>query len=355
MSPPTIVDIARAAGVSIKTVSRVINREPGVSQKTKEAIEAVVAKLNYTPNAWARSLRSTRSYTIALLSNYIAYNTSINYAQRILGGALDACSSTGYHLMVERVRKANGLKQKIEEILKARQIDGLILIPPESDNERLIDRLQEERFPFVRISPYKRLDIGSYVQVNDWQAAYEMTKYLLEIGHRDIALVRGPTTHGSAAERYRGFMIAMEEGGGRIKEDWIVRGEFDINSGMQAGEKLFSGRSRPTAVLAGNDDMAIGVMSAGYRHGLSLPRDVSVAGIDGNPIAEAFCPPLTTMSQPILQIGQVATKLLIESLNNPGLEKRKVFPFKKIVRESTLALPSTPDLHKRSRSNTSSR
>ena len=130
MSSPTIVDIARAAGVSFKTVSRVINREPGVAKKTRDAVEAAVAKLNYRPNAWARSLRSTRSYTIALLSSHVAGNVNVNYAQMILGGALEACAKAGYHLLVEHVRETQNLKRQVEAILEARQVDGLILIPP---------------------------------------------------------------------------------------------------------------------------------------------------------------------------------------------------------------------------------
>jgi LacI family transcriptional regulator len=335
MASPTIVDIARAAGVSFKTVSRVINNQGGASKETRELIEATIAKLGYRPNASARSLRSTRSYTITLLAGYSRVSSAAHYVQQIQDGILDACAKAGYHMSIEPIRQSRDARTQIEKIIDSNKMDGLVLIPPLTDDPASIDFLRQRQFPFIRISPYHSLDVGSYIQVDDAQAAYKLATYLLELGHKDIAFIRGPQNHGASAERYRGFMAAMKEGAGHVNSDWILPGDFTIKSGLDAGEILFSGATKPTAVLASNDNMAIGVMSAAYRHGLTVPDEVSIAGIDGDPLGEAFWPQLTTMFQPVYQLAQRAAEILIEQINTPDTERRKVFKFKLIKRGST--------------------
>lgn len=335
MAKTTIIDIARAAGVSFKTVSRVINREPRVSPETRERVEAAIARLDYKPNVWARTLRSSHSHLVAL----ICCDAGHAYVNQMQVAAMTACQQRGYHLLVERLRPDHrAFKQRIREVLSSVQLDGVLLVPPMSDNDVILEALKAAKLPFVRVSPHEQLDVSSYVHMDNQRAAYEMTCYLLDLGHRDIAFIAGPATQGAAKERLSGFEEAMKQHNGNLRPEWITSGQFTVRSGMAAGEKLLTGRQRPTAIFAGNDDMAIGVMSAAYREGLVLPRDLSIAGFDDIPFSSSLWPGLTTVRQPVTRLAMVATEMLIGQIEAPGLRRVRQLEFKIVERESTAPL-----------------
>ena len=335
MTTATIIDIAREAGVSFKTVSRVINGEANVSKKTRETVEAVIARLNYRPNVWARALASSRSHLVGLIYD----NPSPGYVNQVQVGAMTACQHAGYHLVVEEVRcGARDLDNRIGEIIASVRLDGVVLSPPCSDSDRIMAVLKEAAIPFVRIAPYERLDEASYVHMDDYKAAFDMTGYLIGLGHRDIGFIQGPRSHAAAVERYRGFVAAMTEHGLKPRREWVVSGGHTARSGMTAGETLLARKSRPTAIFAGNDDMAIGAMAAAFRAGLTLPRDLSIVGFDDSPVASQLWPQLTTVRQPVAKMAEVATDMLIRQLQSPGPPRARLLGYEIIERDSASSL-----------------
>jgi LacI family transcriptional regulator len=336
----TIKDVARVSGYSIKTVSRVVNKQPTVAKDIREKVEAVVAELNYQPNKWARSLRSSRSHLLALIS----YGSSVSYISQVQLAAAWVCHDAGYHVMSEIVpRSDHSLPKVVKSIASAIHLDGVLLVPPAADNLILMKALTDANLPFVRISPSRHLDLGSYVYVDDHKVAFDITQYLIDLGHRDIAFVGGPQLHAAAAKRQSGFEAAMRENGIAIAKSWTLRGEFDVKSGMQAGEALFSGRKWPTAVIGSNDETAIGIMAAAYSKGAVIPRDVSIVGIDDAPIASSFWPPLTTVRQPVADLGRAATEILIAEIETPCERRVEKLECGIVVRESAGRPPDLED------------
>jgi LacI family transcriptional regulator len=335
MAAKTIVDIARAAGVSFKTVSRVINREPSVRQETREHVEKVIARLNYQPNVWARALRSSRSHLVAL----ICRNANVGYINRVESAARNFCQRAGYHLFVmELGLSARHLGKRIEDMLKSIELDGVLLVPPLADNIEVLDFLKAKRIPYVRLAPYDHLDRGFYVKVDDRAAAHEITSYLLSLGHRDIAFIGGPDSHAAAARRREGFLAAMQEHGVAVRPEWMLPGDFTARGGASAGEALLALKHRPTAVFAGTDEAAMGVMFAAHRHHLDLPRDLSIVGFDDAPIATSLWPQLTTVRQPLAKMADIAADMLLDQI--AGESKKKTtrdVELKVVVRGSAVA------------------
>ncbi len=335
MRAATIVDIAREAGVSFKTVSRVINGEANVRPETHAKVQAAIVKLDFRPNVWARALASSRSHLVGLLYD----NPSPGYVTQVQVGAMTACQHGGYHLVIEAVRcGSRNLGADIGEFLASVKLDGVVLSPPVSDNATVMDALERAGTPYVRIAPYKQIERTSYVTMDDYRAAYDMTAYLLSLGHRDIAFIQGPRSHAAASERYRGFLTAMKEQGGHLEEDWRVRGGFTARSGMDAAERLLRQSHRPTAIFAGNDDMAIGAVGAAFRKGLTLPADLSIVGFDDSPVASSLWPPLTTVRQPVSKMAEAATEMLINHLRARGKAQARVLNYEIIERESVQPL-----------------
>jgi len=331
MASKTIVDIARAAGVSFKTVSRVINREPRVRKETRERVESVIAKLNYEPNPWARALRSSRTHLVGFICN----SATPSYVNRAQASAMETCQSAGYHLLVEEIHKyKSDLKNFVPKFLDSVHLDGVVLLPPVSDYAAVMDGLERAKLPFVRISPYEDLARGLSVRVDDYSAAYRMTAYLRGLGHRAIAFIKGPASHAATHERLRGFLTAMADGGLAVDPSHVVSGAFSTPSGMAACEKLLKTQPRPTAIFASNDDMAIGVLAAAHRAGLAVPEDVSVAGFDDSPAASSVWPRLTTVRQPIPRLAQVATTMLIDRIESGEPKRPQELELKLVIRES---------------------
>lgn len=331
MSEATIKDIARESGYSIKTVSRVINKYPSVAKEIREKVEAVIEKLDYQPNLWARALRSSRSHIIAMF----AYETTVPYVSSVQLAAIAACRDAGYHMVSEFIPpNARNVTRTVNNIVETVRLDGAILVPLESDNMALIKALSGAKVPFVRVSPSGNPELSSSVGIDDFKVAYDMVRYLVELGHRDIAFVGGPTLHASAGKRLGGFEAGMKACGLSVRPEWIQPGEFDVQSGMLAGQTLLSSRTLPTAILASNDETAVGVMAAAYSKGLAIPRDVSIVGIDDAPIASSFWPKLTTVRQPIAEIGRLATEILISEIETAAPRRIETLDCEIVVRES---------------------
>lgn len=327
----TIIDVAQAAGVSIKTVSRVLNREKNVSPETRSHVLAAAASLKYTPNVSARSLAGARSYLIALIYD----NPSAAYIADLQSGAFSACRAGGYHLVVEPFDSSGpSVERAVSDLVLKLRTDGLILTPPLSDNVAVLDALDALGAQYVRIAPGAWPERGATVAIDDCAATLEVTRMLLRDGHRRIGFVEGHPGHAASRVRREGFLNAHRDLGVTPDPELIVPGQFSFLSGVEAGVRLLEREDRPSAVFACNDDMALGVMSVANRLGLSMPAQLSVAGFDDTPTARVVWPQLTTVRQPVAQMAATAAGLLIDGSTREGPVSRQL-DFEIILRGST--------------------
>lgn len=336
---PTIVDVAREAGVSIKTVSRVLNHEPGVHDSTRDQVLKVVEALRYRPKQSARSLAGGRSFLIGLLY----YDPSASFVGSVQQGATLRCRELGYHLVVESLHNdAPDLRQQIDRMVLALRPDGMILTPPLCDNPEVLAALRESGTPFVLMSPERDIDGVPSVRMDDTHAAEEITNLLLSLGHERIAFIKGPADQSASALRYAGFVNAMQAHGLAPDPELIQPGTFTFAGGRDAAHQLLSRRQRPTAVFASNDEMALGVLAAAQRLGLSVPGELSVAGFDDSPTAALVWPPLTTVRQPVAEMARAAVEMLVgrnkaDAAAQPDADLHQVLAHELVVRDSTRA------------------
>jgi LacI family transcriptional regulator len=332
---PTIIDVARHAGVSIKTVSRVMNKEPTVHADTRARVQEAVAALNYRPQLSARSLAGAKSFLIGLLY----YDPSAAFVAGVQQGATLGCREAGRHLVVESLRKDDGhMHAQIESMLAALRPDGMILTPPLCDDPEILDVLRASRTPCVLISP-GRADHGlAAVCMDDALAAEELTNLLISLGHRDIAFIEG---NQSASERRRaGYERALKAHRIAVDRRLVVPGNFQFESGVAGAHALLAGARPPTAIFAANDDMALGALAAAQRLGLAVPHDVAIAGFDDSRAATLVWPELTTVRQPLAGMAMAAVDMLLAGAGRPdaaGPAPVRVLPHEVVVRGSTAA------------------
>lgn len=328
----SIKDVAKAAGVSFKTVARVLNHEPNVRPALRERVFAAAAALGYAPNVAARDLAGGRSHLIGLMFD----NPSESYISRVQTGAIARCHETGQHLVVEPLDPSDDARRTLDLILSRLRVDGLILTPPVCDNRVVLDAIERAGVRYVRIAPDQDLDRAPRVVMDDEQAAREMTRRLIALGHRDIGFIQGHPDHGATRRRQDGFLAALAEAGLSATPDRIAPGAFSFESGMVAARRLIEGRPRPTAIFASNDDMALGALSAAAQAGLNVPGDLSIAGFDDSEAAQMAWPMLTTVRQPIDAMSAAAVDLILDP--QPSAERRLDYAL--IIRGST-APPSS--------------
>ena len=304
----TIRDVAAQAGVSPKTVSRVINGEAHVRPELREAVMRVVDAMDYRPNAFARGLSSARAFLIGLFFD----DPASGYAADVQRGALQRCRELSYHLVVEPVDLARAdWRGKLTGTLAELRLAGAILTPPICDSDDLIELLERERVPVVRIAPATAPDRTALVRMDDRGAAREMTEALIADGHRDIAFIKGKPDHSATRLRWAGFCDALAAAGLPVRDDRVLQGDFTFRSGLDAGELLLARDLRPTAIFASNDEMALGVLVMAMRSHIAVPEALSVVGFDDAPIARMAWPQLTTVRQPNMEMAAAAVDLLV--------------------------------------------
>ena len=331
--PASIYDVAKRAGVSIKTVSRVVNRQTNVSEETRKLVTEAVNALSYRPNIFARGLASERSFLIGLLCDTPAAGSG--YIAALQLGLLSRCREEGYHLIVESLDGQNpNLGRQVQSLVAESSLHGIILTPPLCDAAVVIEALNRAHVPFVRIAPEKLLAGSIDVRIDDRKAAYDMTAYLIGLGHRRIGFIKGKPEHGAANARFEGYRAALAHAGLPFVEELCVQGFFSYQSGMEAGERLLSLKKPPTAIFAGNDDMAAAVLACAQRFNLKIPQQLSVAGFDDSIVAEVVWPRLTTCRQPIRQMAEAAVTMLIKKPTEGGPSERRL-DHELVVREST--------------------
>ena len=334
---PTIHDVAENAGVSIKTVSRVLNNEGNVTPETRSRVVEAIRVLNYRPNISARSLSGQRSYLIGLIYD----NPSMSYMTNVIMGVMTACKKHGHHLIIEEVDgKSDNIVEAVSELALQSAADGVVLIQPICNNVDVLASLRSCSTPFVCIAPDDVSDALLSVRMDDYQAAYDLTEYLISLGHKDIAFIKGPADYYASRIRFNGFKDALIHHGLSINSEYIVQGAFSYRSGLECAEQLLSYSSkRPTAIFAGNDDMAAAVIATAHKLDIDVPGEISVAGFDDSPMASTIWPQLTTIHQPITDMASAAVDLLIDRAGGKGLNRddreERLLSFKLMIRQST--------------------
>ena len=323
----TIVDVAHAAGVSVSTVSRVLNGKGDVSPRARAAVRATLATTGYTASPIARSLVGARTRLIGLRSRRLADD----YTGALVRGILDATEAAGYGLLLFT---AGGERGNPAAPLLGTLPDGLLVVspPPRTDDDAAPTGSVR---PVVFLEQWGTDDAGPGVTAANREGEAAATRHLLALGHRRLGFVAGPASVASSRERLDGFHAALAAAGLTADPDLIAPGRNDHDGGLVAGRALLRRPDPPTAVLANNDLTAVGVLRAAREAGLRVPEDLSVVGFDDLPPAAHAHPPLTTVRQPLAEMGQHAAAMLIAWVEGTPPEPRRiVLPTTLVVRES---------------------
>lgn len=330
----TIVDVADEAGVSYATVSRVINNKDHVKPEKRERVLRAMAQLGYVPNMQARSLAGGESRVVGLLVDYL----SSSYMDEIIRGIDEALDAENYDLMLYTTHRRKTKESAYVTKLTRKLADGLLLILPRNAAAYL-DTLRQRQFPHVLVDYLSdKQDVPS-VSATNFRGAYDAMSFLLSLGHQRIGFITGTMEFGCARDRLEGYHAALKDHGIPADPDLIAEGNFMQPQGYQGAHRLLSLPERPTAIFASNDMMAFGVMEAARERGLRLPEDLSVVGFDDIPQASYVHPALTTVRQPLEEMGRSAAHLLLKYIAHPSAEIERIeLPTRLMIRESCQAL-----------------
>ena len=333
----TIDDVAARAGVSIKTVSRVVNHEPNVRPTTRELVQAAIDELGYRPNAAARRLAGNRSYLLALVyedpSGY--ENASANFVTNLQGGALKSARAAGYDLLIHPCSyESPGVVDEIKLLFEHSRIDGLLLSPPLSEVKPIVSMLRKMGKPVIRISPGLARAFDA-VHTNDREVSAEMTRYLASLGHRQIAFIKGHHHHRAIANRELGYQDGLMQSGLPQRKSLLLQGDNSFESGFECAGRLLGRKRRPSAIFAANDDMAAGVIRSAHELGIQVPDQLSVAGFDDVPLSRQVWPHLTTVYQPVFKLAEQATELLFRQIKGEKLTEPTRIDSTLVIRRST--------------------
>ncbi|KAA0273986.1 MAG: LacI family DNA-binding transcriptional regulator [Anaerolineales bacterium] len=327
---PTIRDVARQAGVSHQTVSRVINGSNDVLPETRAVVEAAIEELGYRPSAIARSMARGLTHTLAIISPNL---TDYTFASIVEGAEVEA-RRHNYFVLSSSASDQQAFHDLVEELVGHRRVDGLIVINPYAD-----ERYQHvpKNFPVVFVGARSHDEEVCSISLDDEKVAYEATQHLISLGHKRVALVTGPMAEDCSQDRLEGFRRALDEAGISFDESLVFEGDWSASSGRDALLDFIKKNNVPTAVFAQNDRMAMGVLRAARDVNLNVPDQLSVIGVDDMPLSSYFDPPLTTMRQDMPLIGQEAIRKLMDIIKNKTVEPSVLkLPAQLVVRQSTV-------------------
>lgn len=334
---PTIADVAREANCSPMTVSRVINAQGNVRVATRDQVMAAIAKLNYSPNRAARSLAGGDQVRIALLFD----NPSASYLSEFLMGALEEASRRDVQLVVQSCDSSAAAMVLVRNLAEG-GIQGFILPPPLCDDREVLDLVAEFGTIAVAVGPGKAQGSQGAVLIDDFQAAYDMTRHILGLGHERIGFIIGNPEQVAADRRLNGYLAAIRDAGLEVDDRLVVQGRFTYRSGMDGAEKLLSVTPRPTAIFASNDDMAAATVAVAHRRHLDVPNDITVCGFDDTDMASSIWPELTTIRQPIREmtawaVGAITRMIRAKRQGQVSPIEEEIMPYTLVRRESDAA------------------
>lgn len=331
----TINDVASLAGVSKKTVSRVINNSPSVRPDTRDQVNEIIARIGFRPDPQARGLAFRRSFLFGLIYD----NPNATYVVNMQMGALDSLRGSGLDLVVHPCdRHADNFIDDIREFIEMQRLAGVILLPPIAEDRKLLDLMEELDTPVIRVTarPGDRNDPPIHtaqIVSNDRAGCAEGGDHLAALGHKRIAFINGNPAYPSAHERRAGFEEGLRRNGLEIAPDLDEPGDYSFEAGIAAATKLLKTANAPTAIIACNDQMAAGAYHAAYGLGLKIPEDVTIIGFDDADVATRIYPPLTTVRLPIRDMARTATETLMSGEMTE--QTSIVFQSKLIIRGSS--------------------
>ena len=333
----TINDIARLAGVSKKTVSRVINRSPLLNREPRDKVEAIIRETGYVPNPQARALALGRNFLLGLIYD----NPNAQMVLSMQRGILEALHGTEFELVIRPVaRGSNHVMDDIRGFVTRQRLFGVVVLPPMSENDALMRMLDEQGCRYVRMGSAMLDDPEHMVASNDREAVADAVRHLITQGHRRIGLIAGPHGFRSARERREGFEMALAEAGISLPRSLVADGQYTFESGLSASESLFDLSPRPTAIFASNDEMAAGVLYAARLRGIAVPDELSIIGFDDTPVTTRVWPPLSTVRWPIVAMGRAAALKLIGTAIGEDAEVNEPSMFSStLIRRGSVAPP----------------
>lgn len=309
---PTINDVADRAGVSKRTVSRVINGSPKVSEETRARIQEIIRQLNFEPNRQARGLAAKRSYLLGLI-----YDVPTLFINNIQKGMLSVCEDTGYEVVVHACHiESEGLVDDVMRFVRRAHLDGVAILPPVSDIDELAESLDAAGYHYVRFTSRVAGKPWNLVVTNYREAIFDLTSHLVDFGHRKIGFITGPPNHISSQKRHEVFIEALASHGLDLPEEMVAEGAFTYDSGIKAARKLLSTKGRPTAIFAANDEMAFGVMNVANEMGIRIPDDLSLIGFDGTSFSTFVIPSLSTIIRQTDEMARLGTQKLLALIND---------------------------------------
>lgn len=328
----TLEDIARMSGVSRSTVSRVVNGDPNVNERTRLRVQGVIQSVNFHPNIAARGLAAGRTHVLGLvIPTGVAAIFADPYFPLVIQGVSAACNARVYSVMLW-LAEPEYERKTINQILSSSLIDGVVVSSMLMDDP-LLERLSESSRPFITIGRHPTNEKLSYVDVDNRSGAYQGVSYMLRSGRRRVAIINGPDNTIASCDRYQGYQDALRERGLPLVEELVDRGDFADAAAYQAMKRLLA--HRPDGVFAASDAMALAAMRAITEAGLRIPQDIAVLGFDDIPPAANSNPPLTTIRQPIQRTGSVAAEMLIDMIERPDAQPRRtVLPTELVIRSS---------------------
>jgi DNA-binding LacI/PurR family transcriptional regulator len=333
----TIYDVAREAGVSIATVSKVINNTGRISEKTKEKVLKVMKDLNYQPSVVASALTGKRTFTIGLLIPDIANPFFAEIARSVedrgheLGFSVVMCSTDN------NIQK----EEKYISLLKQKSVDGIIIATGTRNLKIIQEELLAQQIPVALIARDMPALAVDTVLIDDFLGGYQATSHLISLGHKKIAIIAENLNVASSRERIRGYQQALEDAGISFDKNLLLVSDFSVESGKEVARRLLRDSSRPTAIFACNDLLAIGVIQAARELDINIPDDISVVGFDNTILATIIDPPLTTIAQPIQDMGRKVIDLLVKEIHGTKHAKQRIVLLPElIVRKSTKSIKS---------------
>ncbi|MGW8368820.1 MAG: LacI family DNA-binding transcriptional regulator [Gammaproteobacteria bacterium] len=319
-SIPTINDVAERAGVSKRTVSRVLNKLDKVNDATRLRVQQIIDELDFTPSSQARGLAARRSYLLGLI-----YDVPTLFTNEVQKGVFSVSANEGYDIVVHPCEFDSAhLVDDVQRFVRRSKVDGVIMLPPVSEIRALVDALESWGVPYVRFSSELSATPWRLVVTNYGPAVTDMTNHLVELGHRRIGFISGPRNNISSQKRQEAFVEALARHGLELPGDFVAEGAFTYESGVRAARELLTKSVRPTAIFAANDEMAFGVMNVAHELGIAVPGDLSVVGFDGTRFATFVIPSLSTIHRPSRDMAGLGARKLLAFING-GVDAARGF------------------------------